>query len=156
MGLFGGTGPVLGGSAGGQNYSLASMLDRANAKKSGTGLYPMLPLADAMSLVLRGVHVKHISKMTVLMDVEQIRLVQNLMDSNFLPFSPRPGTDHLSLYRGQQRRRSQGQEGLGRPTNVNRHAFNFLNHTGILPRLCCSCAEGLCYMCKGFPWLLKH
>ncbi|EIE20391.1 hypothetical protein COCSUDRAFT_67342 [Coccomyxa subellipsoidea C-169] len=35
MGLFGGTGPVLGGSAGGQNYSLASMLDRANAKKSG-------------------------------------------------------------------------------------------------------------------------
>ncbi|KAK9917156.1 hypothetical protein WJX75_001409 [Coccomyxa subellipsoidea] len=37
MGLFGGPGPVLGGTAGGKDYSLASMLDRANPKKSGDG-----------------------------------------------------------------------------------------------------------------------
>lgn len=35
MGLFGGPGPVLGGSAGGQDYSLASMLNRATQKQAG-------------------------------------------------------------------------------------------------------------------------
>lgn len=42
MGLFGGPGPVLGGAAGGKDYSLASMLDRANPKKSGMVLQCML------------------------------------------------------------------------------------------------------------------
>lgn len=35
MGLFGGTGPVLGGTAGGKDYSMASMLERAGHKQSG-------------------------------------------------------------------------------------------------------------------------
>ncbi|BDA50751.1 hypothetical protein COCOBI_16-4290 [Coccomyxa sp. Obi] len=37
MGLFGGVGPVLGGTAGGKDYSLASMLERAEHKQSGDG-----------------------------------------------------------------------------------------------------------------------
>lgn len=35
MGLFGGVGPVLGGTAGGKDYSLATMLKRAEHKQSG-------------------------------------------------------------------------------------------------------------------------
>ncbi|CAL8465151.1 g4686 [Coccomyxa elongata] len=37
MGLVGGVGPVLGGTAGGKDYSLATMLGRAEQKQSGDG-----------------------------------------------------------------------------------------------------------------------
>ena len=38
MGIFGGVGPVLGGSAGGKDYSLATMLECAEHKQSGSTL----------------------------------------------------------------------------------------------------------------------
>lgn len=42
MGLFGGVGPVLGGTAGGKDYSLATMLERAEHKQSGSTVSPCL------------------------------------------------------------------------------------------------------------------